>query len=55
VRTVLPRLRSARCVEDAQRIVREEVAHWLGDSKAGPESAYIELRQEIWEATRRHR
>jgi hypothetical protein len=35
VQTILLRLHSARCVEDAQRIVREEVADWPVDTKAG--------------------
>jgi hypothetical protein len=52
--TMLPRLQSARCVEEAQRIVREEVVHWLGDAKAGAASIYVKPGQEIWEATKRH-
>jgi hypothetical protein len=55
VRTIVPRLRSARCVEDAQRIVHEEVAHWLADGRTGPASAYIVIGQEVWEAAKRHR
>jgi hypothetical protein len=55
VRTVVPRLRSARCVEDAQRIVHEEATHWLPDGRVGPESAYVLIGQEVWEAAKRHR
>ena len=55
VRTILPRLRSARCVEDAHRIAHEEAAHWLTAEQAGPESAYVQIGQEVWEAAKKHR
>src|SRR5579872_436814 len=55
VRTIVPRLRSARCVEDAQRIVYEEASHWLPGGRAGPESAYVVIGQEVWAAAKRHR
>ncbi len=53
VRTVVPRLRSARCVEDAHRIVYEEAAEWLTAEQAGPERAYVQVGREVWEAAQR--
>jgi hypothetical protein len=53
VRTIMPRLRSARCVEDVQRYVYEEMVHWLGEAQVKPVAAYSEMGQEIWEATKR--
>jgi hypothetical protein len=55
VRTIRPRLRSARCVEDAHRIVHEEASHWLTAELVGPESAYVQIGQEVWEAAKKHR
>lgn len=55
VRTIVPRLRSARCVEDAQRIVYEEASHWLPGGRIGPESAYVAIGQDVWAAAKRHR
>jgi hypothetical protein len=55
VRSIVPRLRSACCLEDAQRSVNEEMVHWLGDGKVQPVAAYGEIGQEIWEATKRRR
>jgi hypothetical protein len=52
VRTIVPRLRAARCVEDAQRIVQEEAAHWLTGGRVGPESAYVSIGQEVWAAAK---
>jgi hypothetical protein len=53
VRTILPRLRSARCAEDAQRIAQEEVVHWLGEAKVGRELAYVSVGKDLWETTKR--
>ena len=53
VRTIVPRLRAARCVEDAQRIVQEEATHWLTGGRTGPESAYVVIGQEVWAAAKR--
>lgn len=55
VRTIVPRLRSARCVEDAHRIVHEEAAFWLTDERAGPPATYLYIGAEVWEAARRQR
>lgn len=53
VRTMLPRLRAARCVEDAQRLVLEELVHWLGEFPDGQKSSCCQLGVEVWEATKR--
>ena len=55
VRTIVPRLRAARCVEDALRIIYEEASHWLPGGRTGPESAYVAIGQEVWAAAKRHR
>jgi hypothetical protein len=53
VRTILPRLQSARCAEDTQRIAQEEVVHWLGEAKVGRELAYVSVGKDLWETTKR--
>jgi hypothetical protein len=53
VRTILPRLRAAHCVEDAQRLVLEELVHWLGELPDGQKSSCGQLGEEVWEATKR--
>jgi hypothetical protein len=53
--TMLPRLLTARCSNDVQRIAHEAVTLWLGVGavNAGPESAYVALGHELWKAMKR--
>ena len=47
-RTILPRLRTCKAVEDVQRVVDEEFVHWFGEATAGPAEQYCEIASEIW-------
>jgi hypothetical protein len=50
--TILPRLASAKSVEDVQTIVYEEFFRWFGEVEAGPRENYNEVSVKIWEAWR---
>jgi hypothetical protein len=47
VRTVWPRLGSARSARDVTRILHEEFVHWFSES-AGPPEHYERLGAEVW-------
>ena len=50
VSTIIPRLENADSADQVRRIVHEEFLHWFdGEQTAGPESAYSDIAQEIWE------
>jgi hypothetical protein len=48
-RTILPRLRTCKSVEDVQRVVHEEFVRWFDEATAGPAERYGEIASEIWE------
>jgi len=49
VRTILPRLRDCRSVDDVRRVVHEEFVKWFDDSTAGPAEKYQSIAERIWE------
>lgn len=55
VRSILPRLKDARSVDDVQQIVHEEFVRWFGDDIAGPADAYADLASGAWSAYERFR
>jgi len=49
VGTIIPRLRNANSPDDVRRIVHQEFLRWFeAEETAGPESAYNDIAQEIW-------
>lgn len=46
--TILPRLTSAKSVDDVALIVYEEFCKWFGDDEAGSVSDYSEVAEQIW-------
>jgi hypothetical protein len=46
--TILPRLPDCASVDDAQRVVREELVRWFGADGAMPD--FGETAREVWEA-----
>jgi hypothetical protein len=53
VSTIIPRLSDARAPDNVLRIVHQEFLHWFGET-AGPESAYKEIADEIWNRLLKH-
>lgn len=50
VGTIIPRLKDANGPDDVRRIVHQEFLRWFGaEEQAGPESAYRDIAQEIWD------
>ena len=47
-RTILPRLKDCRSVDDVQKIVHEEFVEWFGPADAGPSHHYRDIASEIW-------
>jgi len=47
-RTILPRLRECRSVEDVERVVREELARWFTPGLAARAPDRDRLAREIW-------
>jgi hypothetical protein len=50
--SILPRLSSAKTVDDVQTIVHEEFCRWFGLEDAGPRDKYQDVSRDIWEAWR---
>jgi hypothetical protein len=48
VGTILPRLASARSVDDVRRIVHEELVHWFDLIHIGPEEKHQVLAERVW-------
>ena len=48
VGTILPRLESARSLEDVQAIVHEEFCRWFDPETAGSQEHYAAVSQQIW-------
>ncbi len=53
VRTIIPRLKEANCVDYVRRIVFEEFVKWFDQATAEPEARYQEIAREIWDAWQR--
>ena len=50
VGTIIPRLKDANGPDDVRRIVHQEFLRWFeAEEQTGPESAYSEIAQEIWD------
>ena len=47
--TILPRLKSASSQSELRRIIHQEFLHWFGEPTTGPESAYEDIANDIWE------
>jgi hypothetical protein len=47
-RTILPRLRICKSVEDVQSVVYEEFQQWFGDEIADSAESYKAIAEEIW-------
>lgn len=48
VGTILPRLTSAKSVDDVVLIVHAEFCKWFGDDEVGSVSDYSEVAEQIW-------
>jgi len=50
VGTIIPRLKGAKSPDDVRRIVHQEFLRWFeAEETTGPESAYNDIAQEIWD------
>jgi hypothetical protein len=47
VRTILPRLRECKSVEDTCRVIHEEFARWFSGD-AGPAERYAPIAADVW-------
>lgn len=55
ISTIIPHLKDANSPDDVRRIVHQEFLHWFGgEETAGPESAYNDIANEIWEKFLKH-
>ena len=50
--SIVPRLTTARTVDDVQTIVHEEFCRWFGPKDAGPRDKYRDVSRTIWEVWR---
>lgn len=55
IRTILPRLESAKRLDDVTAVLHEEFLHWFGDGIAGPREAYERPARRIWGAVSEYR
>jgi len=55
VSTIIPRLKDANSADEVRRIVHQEFLHWFGgEETAGPELAYNNIANEIWDNFLKH-
>lgn len=55
VRTILPRLKACRSVEDVGASVHEEFQRWFGADIAGTREKYKKIAGELWDLWQDHR
>jgi hypothetical protein len=48
VKTILPRLKTCRSVEDVASVVHEEFLHWFNSESVGAKERYQNIAEEIW-------
>jgi hypothetical protein len=55
VRTILPRLKTCRSVEDVEVVVHEEFLRWFDSESVGSKERYQNIAEEIWAVWRKRK